>query len=400
MSLPNFLKLHRELGGFPLSLDPSNPTTVEKDSQLKLSRTAVISLASAAIYVFVYWQAHRSYGLSLDLYEVFAEAFGTSVFQIYMVTLLSWMVITASIISVSMYIYKRKEICEIYGDIYAMYRRIGMSQIKNVGGCFGAKKAILWATCCCLSFAFGWPLYTWACHLAYADSRPDDASTWSGLALVVVLGFDRCWCLCNPMIASIVIISLDVMAALGDMFQAWTELMGDLNTTTKVPQKVLKEHIMLGRATCGLVKKANDVMSPLIMLFYVYFLFGGILYMYGACDILFSEGKIKFQALIISCVFVIFGLIWFYAIALYSHGGQSLLDRIEEARDSFNNMFLDHYEDDMSITLRNGWKCVTDQLASTCLSPYGYFQVRNSGLLAMTTTVLTYLIIVLQFRAA
>ncbi len=202
------------------------------------------------------------------------------------------------------------------------------------------------------------------------------------------------------MITSVVMMCLDVLAALGDIYKAWTEFMNYLSVNSNMSQDILIEQIHLGREMYNIIKKTNATLSPFIVTFYTYFLFGGILYLYGTFDILFTEGNLKVQAMMLSCAFGIFAIIWFYALAMLSHVGERLHEEVEEAKDSFDDLFMDHCDESMSITLKNGWTGTRSRLEKVSISPYGYFEVHNSGLLATVATVLTYFIIVLQFRAS
>ncbi len=396
------VKLYKYSGGFPISLVPTAPTTVEQDSKIQWLRPLIFGILMSATYALIIYETYDIYGFVPDSIDNLAQGYGTSTFQVYLIYSISLYVGSAGAISFALFIWKRRDLSSLYGKVFQMEQGIGISGMTKslVCGLGDARLLLMFMVCGVFSF-IGSLLYSYVSYEACRSYSQDAPMTWMRWTYIVALDLDRIWTLCNPMVSSVHIICMDFAVALTDMIEQWKQSVENSMSVTDKDFKIkFEKHLLFGRYICNLADEANRVMAPFYLMSYGYFLLGGVMYCYGAFDIVFSIENVKGHTALLSFTFVIFAFVWFYGLGVISSLGDNLYCQRDAAIKALDDVIMDCKQDRLGESLTNSWSGVTRQLANVKISPYNYFELRNSTFLGMVTTIVTYLIIVLQFRAA
>ena len=159
----------------------------------------------------------------------------------------------------------------------------------------------------------------------------------------------------------------------------------------------LSEHLALGRYLCCLVKQADKALAPYLQFVHMYFLLAGVSYTFGALDIVFHASQAKVPAIFIAISFTVSAFVCYFLLWLISHAGNKLRLAKEETKEALEDLYVHR-----SRTMKDEDKIEIDvllgRIESVKIAPYNYFEVANSNLVGVVATVVTYIIVLLQFN--
>ncbi len=398
ISLAKLFAFYKMCGGFPLHLVPTKATTVDRDSRVLCLRPLVAGLLMMVTYAFVLYETCNIYAFApAEFINNLAKGLGTSTFLVYVLYCISIYILVIGFVSYILILWRRKRICAFYASYSHLEKFVGE---KRTDYALGEPTLITWLFSCMVLVTIGCVMYSVVCYKACMDFTHGEPMTWVRWIYIFTLALERLWTLNNPMVISVSILCMDYVLALRDLLSQWKHALEKLSVFDKDFKNKFKTHLKFGGDLCILAEEANVTMAPFNLLSYVYFFVGGVMYFYGAFDIVFSTDKIKEQAALLSVTYATFAVAWFYGFAMTANMGDDVYDQRDAVVRTLDMIVLECQEGDLNDNLVYGLNGLIRQLNNIKIAPYNYFEVRNSTFIAMMATVATYLIIVLQFRAS
>ncbi len=209
----------------------------------------------------------------------------------------------------------------------------------------------------------------------------------------------------------------DMITALKDLFQQWEANIRDAVDSDLLRNAAFSKHLKLSRKLLVVVEKTNSSLSPFLFCTYVYFLVAGVSFSYMglAVALTFEHRAGLFLAIGIN----IYSLMAFWYMWTTSSLGEGMENSKKKARYgkiTAGTIVLPHCTNqtlprrsalfELSIgcgldeDTRDKRNDLMESLDNAKISPYNYFVVDNANLLGMFASVITYLIVLLQFRTA
>ena len=160
----------------------------------------------------------------------------------------------------------------------------------------------------------------------------------------------------------------------------------------------LQSYFQQANFICHFISKLNNVLEPFILIqcalglslsFGAAFNVSGILFSaWSSVRICFTISNIFYLTLFIMNLFYIF------------YAGQELEDKVEEVKDNLQRLGEDP-QVRLNQTEKRQFYGIMNKLGGsiTQLSPYSYFSVNNSTFLATVGVIITYLIVLMQFKS-
>ena len=154
------------------------------------------------------------------------------------------------------------------------------------------------------------------------------------------------------------------------------------------PNKILKVADQLNI----LLRDLNTILSPFLILVFFLALSNGTMLQYGMFGILFNEltamrASLTLQFLGVSTAFI--AIVWMLA-----NIGQRLQDSIVKTCDALEDFSMENENATKVQKIRQRL------LRDGVVSPSSFFNVNHAGYLGMIGTIITYLIVLLQFRVS
>ncbi len=197
-------------------------------------------------------------------------------------------------------------------------------------------------------------------------------------------------CFMNPCGLSIIILLLYILGLLDEMF----ETLGNLLESH--PNK--KIVVNLGFAMCDIVGAANVAIQPLLLFLFVNFLFLLTMHMYSGLSSFFFQSS-NF-GIIQNIFYLSICTLSFWTLSLLCRHGQLVQDSRAKAKKA------------LGMAIRSMADCGNDPLLTQMhllkenlgqpnpIAPYSMFGLNNASFLTTLATIVTYLIVLLQFRGA
>ncbi len=387
-----FLKMFRYAGGFPLVLDPCKPTNVEKDSKLRLFYPCLFFFCLILLGIYILTEYYFSYGFGAEGYSNMAKYLNISLFAVILIhTILSGTAML-SLIGFALLVAKRKIVCAIYKDIFDISKEIEEEGIPAVKSSIFSKPVTLaWFASGPAFILTGSILYTWGTLKGYQKvTEPLNIPSWRNWLLAVAVFLYTTFNICNPMVASISIVSMDVLSNTADCLNGLANAIIETNC-------ISLHTLNIGLDICKMAQDINTKMASLYLFMFSYFLLGGLVYTYGGLDIVFANPSVL--SILLSIAFMCFASVWFSFMCMLSAAGNDLRNAKEYLQDTLETHFLSSKvpSNKKIVQFQDALMRRLDKLAIT---PYNLFEVGNVSVLGVFATLITYLIIVLQFRAA
>ncbi len=148
---------------------------------------------------------------------------------------------------------------------------------------------------------------------------------------------------------------------------------------------------------CRMAENFNENYSFIMTVLYGYFLVVGSLYSYGAFSPLVTPSNF-FRAVYWLINFLLV-LVHLEAVVKFSHVGQELIDARLRARRALEDAVRLNF-DRLSIPAKGDAAILLKRLEDCVkISPFNCFELSHGNLLGMGATCITYMIVLLQFRA-
>ncbi len=389
--LANFLKVFKYMGGFPLVLDPNNPTNVEDDSKLNLFYPCFFFVVFITLGIYTLTEYYIAYGFGVEGYLNMADYLNISLFEVIMIHATLSGSALLSMFAFALLVGKRKAICTVYKDVFKISQEIKKQGITVVRtSIFGNPVAILWFASGPLCIFTGSVFYAWASLRGYQEvTEPQNLPPWRNWLLASGVCLYTTWSISNPMVASISVICMDVLYSTSDCLRGLTKVIIQMD-------EIGLPTLNTGLKICHLAKDISTNMACFYLFMFAYFLLGGLTYTYGAFDIVFANPT--FSSILMSAAFICFASIWFIFMCMLSAAGNNLRNAKDSLQEAMETHFLN------SNTPSNGKiekfkDALMRRLDKLAITPYNLFEVGNVSVLGVFATLITYLIIILQFRA-
>ncbi len=389
MYLPNHLKLTRWLGGFPLAIDPSNPREIDADAQLRLGRPAILLTLFLGLQVQSMLEFYRKFGSGLAGVKLVASAYGLSTLDvIILMALCSWACL-CFLVGFATFVAKRRPICKLYKDISVCGIKTVRKETSLVTFIVGIETMMGIIGSCLFSAS------TFCAYQEIAGSGKLKLQDW---VFIVSIGPANLLYITNPMFQGMVEVPWDTMLAMTEAFQKWTSALGSTCAKRKLVKEELAQHVSLGRRLCSLVQQTEDTLAPFFLFDYAYFLIAGVMYTFGGFDIIFHGSKASTPAFLLSAGLFLYASQCFFLLWTVSWKGSGLQRAKERAREALEDLYTEtcHGLDERE---RLGMEVLLRRVDAAKISPHGFFEVSNSLLIGVTATVVTYIIVLLQFNA-
>ncbi len=309
---------------------------------------------------------------------------------------INWFV---SICFLCLFVWRRKRIVKLYQRLASVDRRVSNSSTSS-GRLRGA--TAVWTSY--FSVIYLLSLGTGACyailmHKTFSSTLDGQLSPLDWLA-VFFFSFASSFSATNPMIGSSVVCLCDVLVALGDICFQWEGKMRVSvchNPDQKASAKLLHSQISVGNDFCELVSFTNETFSPFVVMIYMYFLAGGVMYAYGGGALLMQSPEGTIPLLLCIAAFLI-STIFCVTIWTVSFVGNRFTEKRDAAIAMLGQVVYQAYSDVDDRTKFQAQELL-DRLKQANISPYGYFEISNSNFLSVIATNATYIIVLLQFKS-
>ena len=263
------------------------------------------------------------------------------------------------------------------------------------------------------------PLSLYLEHDNVFEGTGNQILKWAFVAsgLVYGLGFT------SPVVAGAYGLSLHLVMYTGEAFQSLKSCLFNLkfrmksaksmskvavvHDMTVLPENHLQDEVMnhlakyidVGLNLSRLLNDLNKLTSLFLFIFFIEALTIGAIFMYGEFGILFS--KVTTYKIVTTLIFTTFSAVHLLALLYICLAGQelqnSMLDVVNELEEILAYLAKENMEDikiipDLSLLVKklNRGRPIT---------PYSYFAVNNATLVKSYATLVTYVIVLLQFKS-
>ena len=150
---------------------------------------------------------------------------------------------------------------------------------------------------------------------------------------------------------------------------------------------------------CEIQLEVNNALNPLLLTLFSMVLILSTLMCYGFYGILFA--KISILRVVMTLQHLFNNIMHFNIVWGLCHTGENLRSSIGNARKSMENYVMENNEifEDES-TVKDVLELQRRLDVNNVFSAYNFFQINHSTVLGLSATVLTYLIVLLQFKVA
>ncbi len=393
LSLPGALAFSRTLGGIPLDLDFWHPTSFKIRVQPARSTLLLLTLVGA-YSVALYWAA-AEFGSPFAFKQV-SKALDIAFEDALLSLVVFFLGLVSTVLYFVLFIVKKDEIGRFYADSYSFKNSMGScpltKELRMKGGVFWwfvlrLMVGLLAGSC------YSYNVYMILCNLRGERGEMtflDWCFTVSFGASISLTSLD------NMLIGSGIMVCLDTTTMMTDILEKWRSNVEE-SIATKDKDYGMRRHLEFGRAFCRLAERSAKLASPFVVVTYVYFLIGGVLYTYGAlavlCDPVHTSKVIAAGNGVIAAAFYV-------SILSLSMTGNALTRKKCQVVTSLDRLALARYrtlDEEAKFELKMLEKDLDDVVR---LRPYDFFEVCNSNFLGLAATHATYIIVALQFRAS
>ena len=188
------------------------------------------------------------------------------------------------------------------------------------------------------------------------------------------------------------------LSTLGASYDAWRE---DIKSTSNINAKKDEFGTKWANTGCSIIelqKRSNKVYGGILFLFSAHYLVAITMYSYGAFLIFFND--LAMNKLAISAFYITCSAYYAYNLYILCSSGQTLIDAQEEARETLEEAFYENRWDWNVQTRDKICLLMTKMGKDKPMTPLGFYSLTKQGFLSTMALVFTYLIVLLQFKAA
>ncbi len=390
-SLPVFLNIFKWFGGLPFALDATKPTTVEEDSKLNLFRPCLMYVAYLALAIFTIIEHGVAYGPGEEGNAKLAETLHISQFEVMLININMVLSILLATIAFVLLVAKRKSVCTLYQKIHLLTLKVKARGAIFKSGKLGHPKLVLWLLIALSSTLIGCGLYSWANMEGYKKvTKERSIPQWRCWLYGITVFISSICSIANPMLACVCMFAMDPVNSMSDCLNGLSDIM---SSSFSLKNDCLK----IGLDVCDMAKDLNEKLSMYYIYLFFNFMAAGLMYTYGSLDIIFTSPETL--SMMLSAAFMCYALVWVYFMYIISESGNDLKIAKENVLHALDNHFVEASDKDAQMTIYYK-DLLAKRLDKMIISPYNYFEIGNNSLLGVFTTLITYLIIILQFRAA
>ena len=159
----------------------------------------------------------------------------------------------------------------------------------------------------------------------------------------------------------------------------------------------IKEQILQGKRLCKLTEDVNTVLSPFL---FVQYIFSIVINTFSCfCYFSFFFDDVSWFRIAFALIFSQISIFIYLFFAFTCRAGQKVEDVRLEANCTLQKMVQPVY-DSLDCMTKQQLQHLMENLDSGCpISPLAFFDLNNRGLLGGTSAILTYVIVLMQFRA-
>ncbi len=248
-----------------------------------------------------------------------------------------------------------------------------------------------------------------ATYLAAKPVAPD-GKTWMSWALATFMGVEYLLSVMNPFVFGPCALLIHYIHVTILYVELWTERIeklalgarekGQLTGNRGVlsqQDNIVKSIVSEGMKKCHLIESFNKEYSPITLAIYIYFIIIGSIYCYGVMAPLVTSFNLIKVCFSLSNFFLATG--FFAMVVKFSSLGQQLIDRRSELRRVLERITCANFEHLGAGTVRE-MDVLLDRLESSVrLAPLSCFEMSHSSLTGLVGAIITYMIVLLQFRA-
>jgi len=384
----------RWFGGFPLGLETLS-VDIWRPLMIPAFFLASEIICSYNLFVMV---GGNNY---LESLNEFSEAFNlptTDMFMHFMFTVLATLVSFAFFI---LFALKRKGICKIYMMISDLPQLLQMSEFQ-----FKKKTlrvTILLSVATILALING--TITSFVNSAYGGKMEEFTGRKPGAFQWFSLGMYSCsvvvWAI-NPLVIGALVLYADISYSLIQLLHAWKTKIETSHEAwmAKMRMTNVNSLILEAKHFCKFASLVNEALAPIIFLLHAHFLILGILTTYGAAGIFFKnlgddpngERSAPLPGLL-SVAFFFAAPINIAAIEILGTLGTHIMLAANDSATA-----LEDAMDQMSCCLG---AVAAARLREACkIKPYQAFEVSNGNNVAILSSLLTFMVVMLQFRVS
>ncbi len=159
-----------------------------------------------------------------------------------------------------------------------------------------------------------------------------------------------------------------------------------------------KKSVELGQKVTRMVKDLDTAISSFMVVTYFVVLIVLTSNLYCLLDLFFEDWSRMKTLFLVRLLAENFA--YLTAVALTSHCGQRLEDRRFRAKEALEDLYKAFGKDEDAAMCREMGVLLSRMSAEGPLSPHAFFTVNHRGLLGIVGTVVTYIIVLLQFRTS
>ncbi len=403
LSLPGILKMFRALGGFPIDMDPCDPTNMVKSDGIIVVRPLLMVLAFLIPFLINWIQLRSKFGKWMALGEM-AEVMGVLREDVMMPVLFFCFNILFSLSFLVLFISKRRVIIKLYCHASALNGKIFFPTVQTVRG-----KGLMWASYIAYNYVFITGAALCYSSMMYHTFMEISNGSLSGLdwASIVASGISGSF-IASPLTCSAIMMWIDILVFLADICVQWEfSLLMRQDKAKKNSSKEeapfnwsqeLHSQLLITKEFCELADFAHEALTPFILLTYIFFLTGGVMYSYGSLGffVTTTNGTIP---LLLCLGNMLLTSLFYASLWIGSFVGTHLKEKKNCIRRRLHHFLSCSYYD-VDDRTKFETKELLSRLEGVKFSPYGYFEVCNSNFLTVMATNATYIIVLLQFKAA
>ncbi len=391
LSLPNAIKVFKAYGGLPFALDPCSPTTVHEDSKLRLLRPCLTYLAYIASAAYIQTEYNMAYGYGEEGNTNMAMYLEIPEFEVYLISVVLLVSVILTTLAFIILVVQRKGICSIYHDVFELTSMVKENGAVMETGKIGSLTVCFWYTSSAILMAVGCLTYTWANLRGYQKATDQlEIQPWRQWFYAFIVFLYTIGIFSHPLMGVINALPMDIVHSMVDCLNGLTSII--------IKDGIIDQQILnVGIRICKLGKDMNKTFSIFFLYSFGYFLTGGLVYMYGAIDIAMVSSD--YPSMLVCISFLCFASLWYQFMFMVSFTANKVKDSKEALQEALENLFLASKirRDDKIIECKD---ILMRRLNKMAISPCNYFEVGNVSVLGVFATLITYLIIALQFRGA
>lgn len=392
--------------GFPLIVRGKRAEKIEFDKTYTYKAALLAFVKVIPIMAIVLW-VHHDNTIDIDDFQRIARSYGLSAMDILAQFILNVVTMISNFLFFASFTIQRNKmsrLCQNLAELSVHFPSHSMAvQSRRKSTKY---MCLINVTSILAVFFLGW---SW--HLLCEEYFPTNHPVLKWLTLVTlcaqaIFGF------CSAMICSAEYLLHYMITIVSLHFFAWGQMIEKLRSIKsldakpkptekkelKRPEHDFQELVDHGLSLCGIVDEFNDVFGIFVLNSGISSALSAVISSYISKSILFGP-KIGVLVICFSASFGLLGAFFFLRIFFLSRAGQALIDGKQEALKSLEDHLLANPETRSEQDFRLS---VLIRRLSTkeAISPQNFFTLSNRSFLSGMGVILTYLIVLMQFKAS